>query len=90
MDELCYYDSEDMDKGRETFMCKAFDDHYKSGKKEGLKHGIFSMIRDNMELGVNVKEIVKKLQRYFGIGEEQSMEYIEQYPQYDFELAKMS
>lgn len=102
--KLNYYE-ELKKKGCEADLCKAFEDHYKSGerhgrrlgrregrtlgRREGMAHGIYCMIRENQELGVCTEEIVKKIQRYFGIGEKESREYMDQYAEYNFNLAKM-
>lgn len=53
-------------------MCKAFEDHYKSG----VRAGIMAMICDNRDEGKTIENIADKLQRYFSLDREEAMKYI--------------
>lgn len=69
-------------------MCKAFEDHYKSGVEEGknigihqgisqgLGRGIGAMIRENQEEGKTTESIIDKLQKYFSLSREEALGYI--------------
>lgn len=76
---LQYYD-EFKRKGEVINMCKAFDDHYKSGVKygisQGLEQGIFAMIRENREEGGTMEKIINKLHRYFSLERDEALSYI--------------
>ena len=61
-------------------MCKAFEDHYKSGVEEGknigFRQGIRAMIQDNLEEGKTTESIAGKLQKYFSLSREEALGYI--------------
>ncbi|UWO26223.1 Rpn family recombination-promoting nuclease/putative transposase [Marvinbryantia formatexigens] len=75
-------------KGERAVMCKAFEDHYKSGVEEGknigihqgisqgLGRGIGAMIRENQEEGKTTESIIDKLQKYFSLSREEALGYI--------------
>lgn len=79
-------------KGERAIMCKAFEDHYKSGVEEGkiigisqgmsqgisqgLSRGIGAMIRENQEEGKTTESIADKLQKYFSLSREEALGYI--------------
>lgn len=81
---LDYYE-ELKKKGRVTDLCKAFDDHYRSGyrrgerrgERKGMQQGIVALVRDNLEFGVSHEMIIKKLQTYFSLSEEDACRYIQ-------------
>lgn len=50
----------------------------KVGRK-GAKKGIFAMIADNLEEGFSVGRIVEKLEKRFGLTEEEARGYLEKY-----------
>lgn len=72
-------------KGCAADLCKAFDDHYKSGKRQGEKlgrrqgrrEGIFAMIRLNMEQGESKEKIAENLKKYFSLSEKDAYSCIQ-------------
>lgn len=64
-------------------MCKALDDLWKDaenqGMERGLEQGISIFILDNLEEQIPKDRIIRKLQRRFGLEEEQADQYYAQY-----------
>ncbi len=76
----------DTTDGKETVdMCKGWEDIKEfcrqEGMQKGIQQGISTLIRDNLDEGVTAERIIFKLQKYFSLTEEESLEYIRQYEQ---------
>ena len=46
------------------------------GMERGMQHGIFALIRDNLEENVSHDRIAQKLQKHFPVTEQEAKEYI--------------
>ena len=64
-------------------MCKAWDDHWKSGEKAGImigeERGIEVFVKDKIMDGMEESSIVKKLVFFYQISDEKAQGYIEKY-----------
>lgn len=60
-------------------MCKAWDDHWKSGERAGREQGIEVFIQDKIDDGVDEECIVNKLVFRFRLTDKEAKEYVEKY-----------
>lgn len=72
------------ENGRECMeMCKAWDDHWKSGERVGIaigrEEGIAVFIQDKIADGVEEERIVSKLVFFYQLSNEDAKEYVRKY-----------
>ena len=68
-------------------MCKAWDDHWKSGERagivigeeRGIEKGIEVFVKDKILDGVDESIIVKKLVFFYQVSDEKAKGYVEKY-----------
>lgn len=67
--------SYDMHEEMDSF----FMDGVEEGREEGRETGIRALILDNLELGGSREQILRKLEKYFGLTGEKAEGYLERY-----------
>ena len=67
------------EKGGSVNMCQALTELIEDGRMEGRMEGIEAFVLDNLEERVSEERIIEKLQRRFGLKEEEAKAYFEKY-----------
>ncbi len=75
--ELFQNEEESYDMHEE--MGSFFMDGVEEGREEGRETGIRALILDNLELGGSREQILRKLEKYFGVMGEKAEGYLERY-----------
>ena len=78
--EYLHLDKDSEDRKGTVNMCKALEDMKEMSRMEGQREGgICTLVRDNLDEGTSTERIIMKLNKYFSLTEEQSLQYIERY-----------
>ncbi|MDD3338754.1 MAG: Rpn family recombination-promoting nuclease/putative transposase [Lachnospiraceae bacterium] len=66
-------------KGEKVDMCRAFDQLEERGRQRGIEQGIEALVMENLEEKVDRERILGKLQKWFGLNQEQAEKYFERF-----------
>ena len=70
-------------KGGTVNMCKAFEDHYKSGKndgfRDGIELGIVNLVRICKELSVSYDDVIDQLMKKYDFDKSKAIEVTNKY-----------
>lgn len=64
------------ERGERVNMCKALDDLYNSGMKQGLEAGIRALVKTCREFNLSHEDILKRIMKEFSLSEEDASKYI--------------